>query len=248
MKSYQVCWNGPIHRTTGIGTASREYALALHRKGVNVKILTARGSRSNSILRRLALKPFAKDKKKVLVFHGTPNSLPMAKARKRFKYILLNTVWETTKLPNQWFPHINRFDAVCVPSMQNKKAMKRSGVKKPVFIVPHGVNAHTFSPSNKKLHLGLPKGTFVFVSVFTFQHRKNPETLLKAFWQEFSSKDKVALVIKTSSVGNDMSGAAIKNKIYAYKKRLGYGVNTAPVRLFTQTTDSRRDKRNLYRR
>ena len=170
----------------------------------------------------------------------------MAKARKRFKYILLNTVWETTKLQNQWFPQINRFDAVCVPSMQNKRAMKRSGIKKPVFIVPHGVNTYTFSPSNKKLHLGLPKGTFVFVSVFTFQHRKNPETLLKAFWQEFSSKDKVALVIKTSSVGKDMSGAAIKNKIYAYKKRLGYGVNTAPVRLFTQTTDLRKIKGIVY--
>ena len=39
-----------------------------------------------------------------------------------------------------------------------------------------------------------------------------------------------------------MSGAAIKNKIYAYKKRLGYGVNTAPIRLFTQTTDPRKIK------
>ncbi|MFC5653547.1 glycosyltransferase family 4 protein [Paenibacillus solisilvae] len=238
MKSYQVCWDGPVYRTSGIGIASREYALALHRKGVNVKIMTARGARFNSTLRRLALKPLARDRKKVLVFHGTPNSLPMIKARKQFKYILLNTVWETTKIPKQWFPQINRFDAVCVPSVQNKRAMKRSGVKKPVFIVPHGVNTLAYTPSNKKLYLGLPKGTFVFVSVFTFQHRKNPETLLKAYWQEFTSRDKVALVIKTSGFGKD-TGAVIKARIQAYKKKLGYGRNAAPVRIITGTTGSR---------
>jgi glycosyltransferase involved in cell wall biosynthesis len=246
--NYQVIWNGPVTKVTGIGTASREYALALHRQGVDVKVVTARKRSlpnkqpSNRILRALTQKPYARKKTKVLIYHGLPHTLDMKKARKKYNYILLNTVWETTKIPNNWFPSINRFDAVCVPSIQNKTAMRNSGVKIPVYIVPHGVSTHAFKPNNKKMSLPIPKGTFVFVSVFTFQHRKNPETLLKAYWKEFSSKDRVALVIKTSGFGSHKTGQQIKKRIHAFKKKHRFGSNTAPVHLITNNTSPQKLK------
>lgn len=236
--NYQVIWKGPVSKSSGIGTASREYALALHRQGVDVKVVNAAtrplsSYRSSGQLPALINKPYSQGKTKVLIYHGLPHTLDMAQARKQYDYVVLNTVWETTRIPASWFPHINRFDAVFVPSVQNKIAMKTSGVKVPVYIVPHGVNTQQFTPSHKKMPLQVPKGTFVFISVFTFQHRKNPETLVRAFWEEFSAADKVALLIKTSGLGPNETDGWIKGKLLSYKKKLGFG-NRAPVYIVTK--------------
>jgi glycosyltransferase involved in cell wall biosynthesis len=246
--NYQVIWNGPVMKATGIGTASREYALALHRQGVDVKVVTTQNrllpnnQASNQTLMALAKKPYARKRPSVLIYHGLPHTLNLKKARTRFDCILLNTVWETTKIPNNWFPHINQFDAVCVPSVQNKTAMRSSGVKIPVFIVPHGVNTRTFTPTNKKLSLRIPKKTFVFVSIFTFQHRKNPETLFRAYWEEFSSKDRVIMVIKTSGVSSHETGQLIRSRILAYKKKHRFRSHTAPIHLITNYTSPQKLK------
>jgi glycosyltransferase involved in cell wall biosynthesis len=251
MTKYQVVWKGPIFRPGGIGTASREYVLALHRQGVDAKVSAvmkksmkiARGN--TKTLTYLIKKPYTRKKRKILIYHGSPNKIDIKKERKRFTHIILNTVWETTKVPNNWFPNINKFDAVCVPSVQNKKAMINSGVKVPIFIVPHGVNANQFTPNNKKLSLKNTEKKFVFVSVFGFQHRKNPEALLRAYWEEFSPADKVILVIKTNGYGRHENKEWIKNKIFSYKKKLGFGVNTAPIILITGYT-SQKQLKGIY--
>ncbi len=139
MTKYQVVWKGPTHRAGGLGTASREYVRALRQQGVDVKVTTE------------VKKPDAGNKRRVLIYHHPPNRIDMNQERKRFHRIILNTVWETTKVPRNWFPNINKFDAVCVPSVQNKKAMINSGVKVPIFIVPHGVHTRQFTPANKKI-------------------------------------------------------------------------------------------------
>ncbi|WCK54486.1 glycosyltransferase family 4 protein [Aneurinibacillus sp. Ricciae_BoGa-3] len=235
MTNYQVIWQGPIHRASGIGKASREYALALSRQGVNVKVLTnMKTQRTNTAaLNPLIKKPYARNKRKVLIYHHSPNTINMQKERKRFTYIILNTVWETTKIPNNWFPNINKFDAVIVPSLQNKNALINSGVKVPIYIVPHGVYANQFKPANPKLSIKNTEGKFVFISVFGFQHRKNPETLLRAYWKEFSQKDKVILVIKTNGYRRHETHKWIEKQISAYKKQLGFGARTAPIVILT---------------
>ncbi|WP_254639660.1 hypothetical protein [Cohnella sp. GbtcB17] len=101
-------------------------------------------------------------------------------------------------IPRRWLKNINRFDAIFVPSRQNKEAFRASGAKAPIYIVPHGVNASFYRPCNPPLRVPGTAGKFVFVSVFGFQHRKNPEALLKAYWKAFSVRDKVHLVIKTN--------------------------------------------------
>jgi hypothetical protein len=95
MTNYQVVWRGPVLRGGGLGTASREYVLALHRLGVDVKV-----------------------------------------------------------------------------EQKMRRAVRNSGVRIPIFIVPHGVHSSMFTPYNKKLRVKNTAGKFVFVSVFGFQHRK----------------------------------------------------------------------------
>lgn len=239
MTNYQVVWRGPVLRAGGIGTASREYVLALKRLGVNVKV-------ERKMIGPKMKMSFSGNKRKILIYHNSPNKLNPKKERKRFHRIILNTVWETTKIPNNWLRNINKFDAVFVPSIQNKKAMRTSGVKVPIFVVPHGVNSKTFSPYNKKLSLKNTAGRFVFVSVFGFQHRKNPETLLKAYWKEFSPRDKVVLVIKTRGYRSYENKKWIKNKILGYRKKLGFSANnTAPISILSGYLNKKK-LRGLY--
>lgn len=217
MKPYHVVWKGPVHKASGLGRASRAYAQSLKRQGVAVSIGAAKQRKNGSRYTR------------VLIYHHLPNSIQWKKERRLYDLIILNTVWETSKLPKAWLPHMNQFDAVCVPSQHNKRTLMNSGVNVPIFVVPHGVNAKEFHPNNKKMSVPGAAGKFTFVSVFGFQHRKNPEGLLRAYWEEFSSKDNVVLVIKTNGYAPHENEKWIQAKITQYKKKLGIQKDTAPV-------------------
>jgi len=220
MVNYQVVWKGPVHRASGLGVASREYIRALRRHGIDVKLGTSNPG---------FVQGGKKKKRRVLIYHFLPNTINLRKERKLYSPIILNTVWETTRIPRRWLPHINKFDAVCVPSIQNKQALRRSGVKVPVSVVPHGVNTAKFKPGNKKLPMPNAEGRFVFISIFGFQHRKNPETLLRAYWEAFSAADNVLLVIKTNGYSSHETEGWIKNRIQRYKESLGIRKKTAPI-------------------
>ncbi|WP_159882025.1 glycosyltransferase [Paenibacillus puerhi] len=220
MTPYQVVWKGPVHRLSGLGIASNSYVHALRRLGVKVQ-----ADDSGPAAPRSGSSPM----KRVLICHQLPHKFNFRQARKRYDAILLNTVWETSRIPRRWLPLINQFDAVCVPSAQNERALRSSGVKIPIFRVPHGVDTAQFKPDNPKLPLRNMGGRFVFISVFGFQHRKNPETLLRAYWEEFSAADSVLLIIKTNGYAPYETQAWIRQKIRQYKERLGIRKPTAPV-------------------
>lgn len=220
MKRYQVVWKGPVNKRSGLGIASREYVSALRRQGVNT---TVGGAKSV-----VTGKPKSK---RVLIYHHSPAALNIKKERKHFNKIIINTVWETTRIPMSWRRTINRADAVCVPSIQNKAALRKSGVRVPIFIVPHGVHAYKFTPKNRKRLANKKNRRFTFISIFGFQHRKNPEGLLKAYWKEFSSRDNVRLFIKTNGYAPYENERWIRNRIIAYKASLGIRKKTAPVKI-----------------
>lgn len=226
MKPYHVVWKGPVQKASGLGRASRAYVQSLKRQGVSVSIGATRQNRSQG--------------KKVLIYHHIPSSIQWKKERSIYDLIILNTVWETSKIPNDWLPNMNKFDAICVPSQHNKRTLRNCGVKVPIYIVPHGVNTKEFHPLNKQTSLPGMEGRFTFVSVFGFQHRKNPEGLLRAYWEEFSSKDDVVLVIKTNGYAIHENERWIKARISQYKKRLGIQKDTAPVVIISrQLSESR---------
>ncbi len=237
MENYQVIWRGPVLDSTGYGAASREYALALHRQGFDIKIETYTwGYPSKSIekdkreqLLILMHKPIDINKQKLLILHSPPGNIDLGENRQKFNRTILYTAWETTKIPKPMIPTIQSFDAVCVPSFQNMKTMINSGVNIPLYHVPHGVDTRMFTPGNKKFLLNNANGRFVFVSIFDFIHRKNPETLLRAYWEEFSSNDLVLLLIKTYGG----SRKKIISNVNQYKRLLGYGNETAPLVIIT---------------
>lgn len=240
MLDYQIVWRGPVMDATGYGGASRGYALALDRLGFDVKIETYtwnvpyKDMDSNEKIRleQLIEKNYDDSKKKILIYHAPP-SIVRLEEEVKFERRILNTVWETETLPSYWTSIINNFDAVCVPCSLNVRAMENSGVEIPIFLAAHGVNTEKFNPENKKFSIRGTEGKFVFISVFDFQHRKNPETLLEAYWKEFNKSDQVALVIKTYSD----SQSVVLEKISELKRKLGIGDETAPLYVMTGTLE-----------
>ncbi|PKM45959.1 MAG: glycosyl transferase family 1 [Firmicutes bacterium HGW-Firmicutes-8] len=252
MSDYQVIWRGLVSHASGWGTACREYVLALDKLGVDVKIenpgayLPETDRNRIEKLRYLINKPYTHDKTKVLVYHYHPYHIDLKKEREKFDHIILNTAWETTKIPNNWFPTINEFNAIFVPSKHNMEALKNSGVTVPVLLVPHGADTRSFNPQNEKMPLNSAAGKFIFISVFDFQHRKNPEGLLKAYWEEFKPDENVMLVVKTYWSGNKKLAGLIEGAISKYKKRLGIAQkNTVPLVLITRTI-GKKELKGLY--
>jgi glycosyltransferase involved in cell wall biosynthesis len=200
-------------------------------------------------LKELIAKPLATDKKKILVYHAQPYGVFPEKERANgYDKVIINTVWETTKVPENWFPNINQADAVIVPSRQNVQALRDSGVTVPIIRAPHGADVETFNPDNEKFPFPEIDGKFKFLSIFQWQHRKGPEKLLKAYWKEFSPNDDVALIIKSywGNHGIKQDQRLVMDTIMRYKEHLGYNdSNSAPI-YFTGSLFDDKDLRGLY--
>lgn len=257
--NYQVTWQGIVHDQQGYARAGREYLLALDRAGVDVRIEPLNfGTAPASLeieqvnkLKELIQKPRNMSKKQVLVYHCQPHGINAEKERKENGYdkVIINTVWETTKVPKDWFPNINFADAIIVPSTQNVEALKNSGVTVPIFKVHHGSDTLKYTPDNEPFN-GLQdvKDMFTFLSIFQWQHRKSPDKLLRAYWNEFTEKDNVALVIKLYS-GSQAIKAEQRNiitTIHRFRHFLGKNEsNTAPI-YFSGSLFSDDDLKGLY--
>ena len=255
---YQVTMQSIIHDTQGYSRAGREYILGLDRAGVDIRIEPLNfGTPSARLdmdqvkrLKELIQKPRDMNKKQILIYHAQPYGVNAIHEREKNGYdkVIINTVWETTKVPDNWFPFINYADAVVVPSTQNVQALRDSGVSVPIFKVPHGSDPIKFSPENEKFKLPDLDGKFKFLSVFQWQHRKGPDKLLKAYWNEFTEKDNVALIVK-SYWGNNVLKSdqrMILNTLYRYKEHLGKNeTNSAPV-YYSGSMFSDNDLKGLY--
>jgi glycosyltransferase involved in cell wall biosynthesis len=240
MNNIQVVWRGIVHDSTGYARVSRENILALDAIGVDVKVEPISfGSSHAEIepekvarLNQLILKPLAEDKIKVLVYQAQPHGLDATKEKENYDFVVNAPFWETTKIPRNWLPNINLFDAVIAPSLANKEWYENSGVTVPIYYAPVGADIENYNTSNSKLGLAEVFDNFNFLSVFQWQHRKGPDILLKAFWQEFTKDDNVALIMKTH-FGNSSKAdqRAIRNAISQFKQTQGFGDETARVYL-----------------
>lgn len=230
---YIVIWKGPFRRATGLGIAGREYVKAL--KGLGVRVVTGEAGKQ-----KLRGTPIVK----VLIYHYPPHTLRVRQERKEVQALIVNTVWETTRIPRRWVRPLNQADAVCVPSRHNKRALRQSGIRVPIYIAPHGVHAQWFASAQKRMPS--KNHRFTFLSIFTFQHRKNPETLLRAYWEEFSAKDNVRLIIKTGGFARHENERWIRRRIAAYKARLKMRKTTAPLQIIARPMNEKAI-RDLYR-
>lgn len=252
---YQIVWRGIPLDQQGYSRATRKYVLALDDLGVDVKIEPVNvgspdAKLDDKILKRinkLINKPYATDKPKVLIYHMQPSGFNPVEELKKYDKVISKTVFETTKVPDNWFPMVNQCDAVICPSQQNAEAFKNSGITPPIYLAPHGADVDGFNPRNKPFPLQV-NDTFNFLSVFQWQHRKGADVLLGAYWEEFSPRDKVRLILKSywGNAGFKKDQRAVLNQIVNYKKQLGFNDNNTAQIYFSPSLFSDEDLKGLY--
>lgn len=194
----QVVYRSVFYEATGYGNASRELALAMDQLGLDVKI-EAIGRNDGMVnedqfskLRELQNKPLRKNRVLLTVeYHQNLQD------RKRYRNAVTLAMWETSKVPSEFRKGTSHFRAAIVPSHSSRNAYVNGGVRIPVHVVPLGVNSNVYSPEGVSQTLSDRQEDFVFLSVFGWSERKAPETLLKAYLNEFTDRDPVTLYIKT---------------------------------------------------
>src|SRR5262249_39933676 len=97
---------------------------------------------------------------------------------------------ETDRIPADWVAHCNAMDEVWVPSRMNEQAFRESGVTRPLHVMPLGYDPAYFHP---QIESHREASRFTFLSIFEWGERKAPEVLLRAFTDEFSANEDVAL-------------------------------------------------------
>jgi len=115
-------------------------------------------------------------------------------------YTICYAAWETTILPEKWVAKINQMNECWVPSQFNVEVFKNSGVKIPVYAIPHAMNVDDFitrADAGEQMDFNIPKDRYAFYSIFQWTERKNPIGLLRAYFAEFKATDPVVLVIKS---------------------------------------------------
>ena len=193
-------WIGPVKDNSGYAKASRGYVLALHRLGVPITIspisfeeATPDLGEDGKIIDSLIDKDIDYN---VNLMHCTPEF--WSKFREPDKVNIGYTIWETTKLHPDWPPYINNHvDKVLVGCEWNIKVFKESGVTIPIASVPHAIPIEDSAYAEEYQVEGISKDVFIFGSVFQFTERKDPLSLIKAYWYAFQNDENVALVLKT---------------------------------------------------
>ena len=70
-----------------------------------------------------------------------PNIAP-AKGRKTIFF----TMWEASRLPEEWVGFLNRAECVIVPCQWNATCFSASGLDRPIRVVPLGIKEDVFKP------------------------------------------------------------------------------------------------------
>ncbi len=196
-----VVWTAPLLDSSGYAEEARHFLTALDSAGCPVHARIIQTHRradlapgTTSMLARLSGRKLPSVC--IHVSHVTaPELVTMPEAR----WNIGRTMFETDRLPDGWAEACNRMDSVWIPSEFNRETFARAGVdERKLVIVPGTIDLTPFDPACPPLQLEDTRG-FNFLSVFDWTWRKGWDVLLRAYIEEFSPEEDVALIIKTSS-------------------------------------------------
>lgn len=195
-----VRWHGPTTDAGGYARMNRRFMFGLRDTGVNVKhdpipSLTDMDAGTNEMLSKLV---------SAQVPIHTPKVYGMT-APGHYdwdKYKLLFTMMETRQLHKDYVERCNCADEIVVPSRWCKQIFEESGVKKPIEVVPLGVDLDLYKPNVEPIAFSKGLKPFIFLSVFGWSLRKGYDVLLRAYLEEFTSDDPVTLLISARYFGS----------------------------------------------
>lgn len=195
-----VLWQSILNFSTGYAMSCREIVRALDARGVRVayRYVYGRGTPfpvdepdgAGDHLLDVLSRRRAPRRPDVSVVYAQGDVFARGRGRYRIGYTML----EVDGFPAEWVRQANEMEEVWTPSAFNRDGLVASGVRRPVHVMPLGVDPNHFHPAIRRFPA--PGGDFVFLSSFEWGERKQPELLLKAFNDAFRSHEPALLVCK----------------------------------------------------
>lgn len=106
------------------------------------------------------------------------------------------TVWESTRLPDDWIAPLLDADQVWTASRWGAAVMARNGIDpERLHVVPEGVDPLVFNPSVPPTEVISGRSGFKFLNIGRFEERKGTALLARAFDAEFGPRDNALLVL-----------------------------------------------------
>jgi glycosyltransferase involved in cell wall biosynthesis len=127
--------------------------------------------------------------KLALVYHNPYTTLQVSAPIK-----ILFTMFESTKIPNDWIDVLKSIDKIIVPSTWCQKVFADSGIETTVVPLGYDDKVYSYIPRYVKDRRKTP---FVFLHYNAFNIRKGFPEVFKAFVQEFDKGEPVKLILKT---------------------------------------------------
>jgi glycosyltransferase involved in cell wall biosynthesis len=182
-----LTWRSPLGRVNGYAISARAIVRELPAEGVAVNLLDVDGAGSHS---------------ERTVTYAPGNRFP--------RHGIGFTMIEVDGFPADWVRRANVMDEVWTPTEFNREGLLASGVTRPVYVIPLGIDpAHFHLDAPRRPS---PRDEYVFVTNLEWGERKNPELLLRTFNRTFRCDEPVLLVCK---VNHRDAGIHVPNAIRA---------------------------------
>jgi glycosyltransferase involved in cell wall biosynthesis len=142
-KNREIIFRGPINAHTGYGLHSCQIISDLYAAGYDVKarpteILEEHAHLPEVVRSRLTNRPGKNAWE--LMLH--PPNLPPTDGKRTVYF----TMWEATRLPQEWSRWLNRAECLVVPCQWNATSFSASGVNVPIHVIPLGIKEDVFLP------------------------------------------------------------------------------------------------------
>lgn len=120
---------------------------------------------------------------------------PYSVLRMETKYRIIFTMFESSRIPDDWHDYLEAADLIIVPSKWCAKVFADSGIK--ADVVPLGFDEEVYTYKEKR-DKSMTTEDFVFLHYNAFNLRKGFLEVLKAFQMAFDATDPVKMIFKTN--------------------------------------------------
>lgn len=207
-------WQSIMNLPTGYAMSCREILRALDERGVRASYSYAFGPGTPIPVQepehsgdpRLDAIRSRRDTTPVVVTYAPGNLFHRNRGRYRAGFTMI----EVDGFPADWVRQANDMDELWTPTEFNRQGMIRSGVRKPVHVVPLGIDPNHFHPQVTRVPN--PHRDYVFLTSFEWGDRKAPEIVLSVFNRTFRAAEPVILLCKVLNRRSQMDvGAQIRS-------------------------------------
>ena len=131
-----------------------------------------------------------------VIVHTVPEYLVRWRSLEPDRKLLACTVWETDRLPHHWSVSLEQADHILVPCCWNKRVFEQRGLTAGVDVFPH--IAVESKPVPGAWVPDISNDHFVFYCIEVWSARKALWNLVKCYFDTFTARDPVTLLLKTS--------------------------------------------------